>query len=928
MLGKSRPRRLIEVALPIAEISREASREKSIRHGHISTLHIWWARRPLVACRAIVFGSLVPDPDDPECPQEFRDLVNELLPAPADGIEDTARSRMVEFIKVLCTWEASLDEKLIGKARKLILAANGGKPPKVLDPFAGGGSIPLEALRLGCEAYAVELNPVAHIIELCTLVYPQKYGRPTKRMERDEKTGMEVEREVKCPLAEDVRRWGEWVLEEVRKEIGHLYPNDPEGGVPVAYLWARTVKCPNPACGGEVPLVRQLWLANRPKRKVALKIAAEHGHAAVGFRVVYDHDIDFDPKAATMRRGSATCPFCHHTAADTYLRAEGQAGRMGERMIAVAMVRSGKSGKEYRASTDDDEEPVLSAAQVLASEAAFRPPDEPLPPVGVLGFRVNRYGFERWRDLFNPRQVAALLAFAKGVRRAYCRARTEHAEGYARAVATCLALAVDRLSDYNSSLQTWHNTRETLGHTFTRQALPMVWDYAELNPFSGATGAWEGAIDWIARVVEHCSAMHTGAQCLQGKATRLPCSDAELDAVVTDPAYYDSVPYADLSDFFYVWLKRSLGDVSPDLFQTPLTPKAQEIIMHPHRHHGTEKAKLFYERQMASAFQEIHRVLQPGGTATVVFAHKSTFAWEALLEGLVKSGLVVTASWPLHTEMAERMRARESAALASSIQLICRRRQEDAPEGYYDEVARGLRERIQERLDAFWMAGIRGADFFMSAIGPAVEAFGRYSRVTKLSGDGVSVSEFLDMTREIVSDYALAQILGNGHLGPIDDETRFYVLWRWAYGDNLVPFDDARKLAQALGTEADDLRRGFRLLEVKGENAHLNGPRNRGREERLGEPRSDGGPVPLIDVIHRACLLWDAGDRAELAAFLNRAGKEKDDAFWTVCQSLAEILPEDDPERRLLHGLIQGRESVERAKPAAKPRTREFDFEK
>jgi len=342
-------RRLIESYLPIKEISAQASREKSIRHGHISTLHIWWARRPLVACRAAILGSLLPDPDDPECPQDFRNLVYEILPTPREG-QDTARNRLLRFIVDFCTWEASNDQTMVAKARRLILAANGGVPPKVLDPFAGGGSIPLEALRLACEAHALELNPVAYLILLCTLVYPQKYGQEVEIEE--EVGGMKVKRKINR-LAYDVERWGKWVLEEARKEIGQFYPPDPDGSVPVAYLWAHTVTCPNPTCGAEIPLVRRLWLANKTNKKIALKMVPDRVSKKVCFEVMEDKAIDFDPKKGTMRKGSVTCPFCYQVAQAKFLRAEGKAGHLGETMMAVVMSADGR-GKEYRPANVDD----------------------------------------------------------------------------------------------------------------------------------------------------------------------------------------------------------------------------------------------------------------------------------------------------------------------------------------------------------------------------------------------------------------------------------------------------------------------------------------------------------------------------------------------------------------------------------------------
>jgi putative DNA methylase len=910
-MGSKVNRRLIELSIPLDAISAQSAREKSIRHGHISTLHIWWARRPLAACRAAVFAALVDAPED-----------------------DAERERLERLIATIVDWDQVKggNSPAIEEARRIVREQWGDETPRVLDVFAGGGAIPLEALRLGCEAHALELNPVAYLILLCTLVYPQRYAdgvpgpaQPPEQPHLPEmgpqarQLRMELEQQAgKRTLASDVERWGRWVLEEARKEIGQFY-EDPEGGTVVAYLWARTAHCPNPACGAEMPLVRQWWLARRGKRKrAALKPIVDRERNEVAFEIVQGDEIDFDPAEGTIRRGSVTCLFCGQTADADYLRSEGKAGRLGQMPLAVVLTKPGELGKAYRPVTEADRRNYAAAEATLerlmaeADDGLSPVPDEPLPKPGTLGFRVNLYGFKRWGQLFNARQALALVTFTRKVRAVYDQMLAEvDDQEYARAVATCLVLVVDRLADYNTTICTWHNPGEKMGHTFTRQALPMAWDYCELNPFSGSTGDWSGAIDWVVRAIEHCAeANGEPAGVRQGTATRLPHPDAYFHAVITDPPYYDAVPYADLSDFFYVWLKRTVGDLYPAIFRTPLTPKSAEIIQEPSRHGKDQgKAKSFYEAQMTATFREAARVLRLDGTFVVVFAHKTTAAWETLVSSLLKADLVVTASWPLHTEMAARLRARESAALASSIFLVCRKRAE-AREGYFSEVRQELQERIQERLEFFWEQGIRGADFFISAIGPAVEVFGRYTAVRRLSGEQVTVSELLDLVQEIVADYALARILHDGHVGHVDPATRFYVLWRWAYGAARVHFDDARKLAQAQGAEVDRLMARLRLLKKRGENIELLGPRQRAKAEHLGEAGPGGQPAPLIDVLHRAALLWNQGDRSGLAEFLSRSGYARDETFWVVAQALSEILPEGDKEKQMLQGLLGSRERV------------------
>jgi putative DNA methylase len=528
-------------------------------------------------------------------------------------------------------------------------------------------------------------------------------------------------------------------------------------------------------------------------------------------------------------------------------------------------------------------------------------------------FNVPIYGLTNWRDLFNSRQLLAMLTFSQEIRHAHNAMISGGADPeYARAVTTHLALALDRLADFLSNLCTWTGGGEFVGHTFVRQALGMVWDYVEVNPFSASTGNWSSHIDWIARVIEHCSsASDSFAVCKQGTATRLHYPDSHFDTIVTDPPYYNAVPYADLSDFFYVWLKRTVGFLYTDLFHTPLTPKSAEIVemagWAPVRY--AEKDEAFYEREMTRAFAESRRVLRPDGIFVVVFAHKSTAAWETLLNSLLEAELVVTASWPLHTERPGRLRAHESAALASSIFIVCRVRAAES-DGYFDDVRQELAATIRERLDFFWKQGIRGADFFISAIGPAVSVFGRYSHVYRLDGSQVGVDALLDLVQEMVSEYALDRILNGGgaQVGGVDAWTRYYILHRWAYGRAKVPFDDAMRLAMALGADVAALmdRRG--LLKQSGETVQLLGPKGRAGLQGLGLPDRSGRAAPVIDVVHRAATLWEHSERQALAEFLAQGARGREDQVRLVAQTLVNILPSDSDERRLLEGFLQGRD--------------------
>jgi len=872
----------IEVDFPVKEVSEESVREKNIRHGHISTLHIWWARRPLAASRASIYAALTPEPKNEE-----------------------ERIKKSEFIARLSQWENSLNKGLLEKARQEILKANGGRPPKVLDPFAGGGAIPLEALRLGCETYASDLNPVAVLIEKATLEYPQKYGRGKRKIK--DSLG-HVHEEEYNPLLEDVKKWGDWVLEEAKKEIGKFYPPDKDGAVPVGYIWARTVKCKNPSCRAEIPLVRQTWLAKKDNKKVAYKIMPDGNK--VDFEIREGRKIDFDPETGTVSRAKVICPCCNAGLTDKEVRKQFIEGQAGERMIAVVLHHPHRTGKTYRLATKDDLRLFKQAEKYLEEKRArlyeewgFDPlPDEPLPPKETLGFRVQRYNILKWGDLFNSRQKLALITFVEKVRLAYKKVLAEVTEEeYAKAVVSYLALGLSRMIDYYNNLCIWDNGQERTVHVFGRQALPMVWDYSELNPLSPTVGSWESmAFRRIWKVIEFLLNINASATASQSSATILSHNDSYFDAVITDPPYYDNVPYSYLSDFFYVWLKRTIGDLYPELFATPLTPKAEEIVAYSHGEGGFEEGKKFFEDMISKAFKEICRVLKPEGIACIVFAHKSTEAWETIINALLNSGLYLTASWPIHTEMKARLRAKESAALASSIYMVCRKRTENKI-AYYNEIKTQLEARIREKLDQFWNEGIGGSDFFISAIGPALEVFGKYESVEKLSGEKVSAKELLEFVRRIVGEYALSRILKNPQLTGIDAETRFYLLWRWTYNSVSVHFDDARKLGQAVGIEiTEQWGKGF----IKKDKEYISVLSAKERGQSFLEKETFES---MIDVLHACLLHWEKNNRKGISTILELTGNLSNNAFWQVAQAICDVLPDGDKEKQMLQGFLYGK---------------------
>ena len=929
----SNTRRFIEESFPVKEVGIESAREKNIRRGHISTLHIWWARRPLASSRATNYAALIPAPEN---------------------VDEWNKTR--EFIINFSKWENSLDQSMIQKARDDILKANGGKPPKVLDPFGGGGAIPLEALRLGCETYSNDLNPVAVLIQRCTLEYPQKYGK-SKPVEQMSRLFGKDTKETKSinPLLRDVKKWGNWVLEEAKKEIGKFYPEEPDGSIPVGYIWARTIPCQNPSCVSnfsndrqdacptkqdvcptQIPLMRQFWLAKKDNKKVVLFPYVEKvGQAScLSFKIVgngYEKMPDgFDPENGTVSRAVATCPVCGSTVDAKTTRRLFQEGKAGQRMVAAVLHHPKRQGKTYRIATENDmrifedaEDYLKEKREKLMAEWGMDPvPDEPLKRVpltfGVINVWV--YGMNTWGDLFNSRQKLALITFVEKVKKVHRKLKDEgFEEEYAKAVLSYLALAFSRLTTRNSSICVWHHGSEQTEKVFALQALPMQWSYPESNPITGenVTG-FTGNINSILSVLENiCSKLGfhskpaqdrwdgrptSHATVTQASATALPYSNSFFDAVFTDPPYYDNVPYSYLSDFFYVWLKRTLGDLYPELFSTPLTPKKNEIVAYSSGPGGFDEGKKYFEDMLKKSFQEIHRVLKPDGIAVIVYAHKSTEGWETLINSLLDSGLIMTGAWPLSTEMASRLRANESAALASSIYIVARKMKR-LPTGFYNEVKEELKQHLNKKLERLWSEGIGGADFFIAAIGSAIEVFGKYEKVMDFEGNVIRADKMLEDVRGIATDYAVRKILHNGFAGEISDLTRFYVLFRWNYGEAKVQFDEARKLAQSCGIDLAHEWNKPGFIRKEKEFIKLLGPQDRKHEEIKHS-------TELTDVLHSVLLYWEKSKRDEILELLKESGYGKSEAFYRVAQAISETLPNESKEKKLLDGFLAGKERL------------------
>jgi putative DNA methylase len=933
---------LIETAFPLQKVSAESVREKNIRHGHISTLHIYWARRPLAASRASILAALLPD--DPATRHEHLKLIEQLAP-----------------------WEAVANggsPAPLQRARALIRAAFGGRAPRVLDPFAGGGSIPLEAMRLGCETYALDYNPVAVLLNRCVLEYPARFGAPDSVQRvplppRDDSTPSPLleDAPTRSPLLLAVQAWGDWVLQEARQRLQRFYPPDPDGSIPVGYIWARTVPCQNPTCGAEIPLMRQTWLAKKDKRQIALKIVPDHAHKRVEFEIVGQNGepIPFDPERGTVARANVECPLCGSVIDDKTTRRLFQEGKAGQRMVAVVLHHPQQAGKRYRLATERDMEAYRAAEQELwrvcarlREEWGMEPvPDERIIRTGGNQMAVLHYAMYTFGDLFNARQQLALVTFADLVRRAHAEMLAQGADpDFAKAVATYLALGVDMTAAFCNTLARWENTSEAIKHLFSRQALPMLWDYAEVNPFSGSTGSWEAGTEYYLKALAHLTSIPPVPKSQQplvpktqhGSATDLPWGDDFFDAVITDPPYYDNVNYSNLSDFFYVWLKRTVGHLHPDLFATPLTPKSQEMVADAYRFDGREGAKQHFEAMLLQSFREIRRVLKPDGIAVIVFAHKTTEAWETVLGALTEAGLRTTMAWPIHTEMQARLLAQESAALASSLYIVCRKRQ-GAAMGYWSEVRLETRELVERRLQQFWDAGIGGADMFISAIGAGMEVFTCYARVETVSGDPVSMGEFLQEVRQVVAEFALRRVLHEPAVASeLDALTRFYLLYRWAYGRAEVPFDEARKLATSVGLELTQAWGAGEVVQQDKERVRVRAHYERAWGVRLGAKTGRGRPrteqlsleamlIPseakeeaiaawdalrargrrsLIEAIQLAAALWEANQISRLHEWLGEGYADRP-AFWLTAQAISEMLPDGDRERRVLQGLLAHR---------------------
>ena len=1009
-------KKLIEVALPIKEISAESVRDKSIRHGHISTLHLWWARRPLPVCRAIVFASLVPDPLDENCPEAFKYAIEMLLntglgklhykpykdipyTSIVDEMEDNHRNRLMMFIGKfseacqanmiagkstppkdqlddwsLIKWENKNNPKILRIARELIFVAyqSDKRPnttweelhaefdklydaipkaekslyelkdrhieteevkhleaelraaidafqnemPSVFDPFAGGGAIPLEAARLGCRSYGNDINPVAHIIERGSAEFPQKYGKPIvyskeefEKLYGEEgfKMAQEDERGItfdgKCyhipnRLAFDVEFYAKKILAEAEKEVGYLYPADIKGNKPVAYYWVRTAKCSNPSCGADVPLFKQFYLVNTNQKKVYLN------------PIINGTDIQFEIKRGNCEhlngwnnRGNLTCPCCGSLTSVNEVKRQFKSYGIPQRMVAV--VYETNNGKSYRI-------PFKEELEIKIPKVENKPTDR-MAVENNRNFNTPGWGIDNYGDMFSDRQLTTLNAL---IDRMNSLKFDIGESSYNTALLSLLAIWFDRIVLANTSLGRWHNGKESIEHPFSRQAIAMTFDYPESNPFCSSSGCALNQLEWVLRYLEQESSIEFPSIMYNASSgEKEQFSHKSLTAVVTDPPYYDAIAYADISDFFYVWLKRTLGDLYPLNFATPQTPKIEECTALKHHHNNSElDAKKHFEDKLTQIFDAIEQ--QTSDVVSIMFAHQSTAAWTTLCNSILGARMNITGSWPMDTEMANRALGIASAALESSVTVACRPSER---KGFadFDEVKHDIRQLVKAEVEKLYGLGFRGADLLTACFGQAVSVFGHYKLVETAEGDPVSVGQLLEFARE-----SAAQALLEGVPG--EPQTKFYCGWLQLNGMAECDFDDVNKYTRVgVNVEIRSLQ-SDKLLITEGSKQHL-----ATAEEHVGSNQNWGTQPTdyMISQVHRMMLAYRGGNQVLLLKLVRELCPQSDAPQWRVLDFLGGHLPECQ-DLKDVKGLLSSAEMLrQKCKDTAVPKVGTFDFE-
>jgi adenine-specific DNA methylase len=987
------PKRLIEVDLPIKRISAHSRWEKKSVPGHIKQIHLWWARRPLSACRAVICAALWPDPapgkDDAPCPPTFiktakREMLAWTSHERQQVLSDESRPRfeaarrnpkkfddplelrqaLLDFIADFSNWDNSALPEYLATSRALTQVAHealGGAPgtkPLVVDPFAGGGSIPVEAVRVGADTFAGDLNPVAVLLNKVALEYIPKFGQE---------------------LSDEVRKWGRWVQAEAEKELAEFYPKDKDGAIPIAYLWARTIKCEGPACGAEVPLIRSFWLTKKSAQTAGFRLVVNKKQKRISIEIL-ENPKPTELGQPTVQRGSATCPICGYTTPVASVRRQLKKKKGGAdeaRLFCVARIYPNKQGRYYRTATEKDLETVTLAAKRLKYLKAKHTgnlslvPTEPTPLGGGSGagraFSQRNYGMDLFEDLFSTRQALSMSTFARLVCSVGKKYPDTSNRSLAEAVQTVLAINLTKLVDLSTSLGAWEPNIPTVQHLFGRQAIGMCWDFAEAVPIGTGRGSWINYLEKMADILALQAGQWCAGHAEQNDATKLPLPDDSAQVFFTDPPYYDAVPYADLSDLFYVWLKRALQGLHGDLFRKELTPKAEECIVDEVK--GKDAA--YFERTMGQAMANGRRILQPSGIGVLVFAHKSTAGWEAQLQAMIDAGWVITSSWPIDTENASRLRAQSSAALASSIHIVCRPREnadgslrkDDV--GDWRDVLAELPKRIHDWMPRLAEEGVVGADAIFACLGPALEVFSRYARVEKPGGETVTLKEYLVHVWAAIAKEALTLIFSGADATGFEEDARLTAMWLWTLSTNVdggessdegegdtededsagkskkaggyvLEYDAARKIAQGLGAHLEDLTHTIevagdkaRLLPVSERTRYLFGkdeadaPKRRkkhddqmslkGIEREVEEAAEEGGwgekTAPkagntVLDRVHQAMILFAAGRGEAMKRFLVEEGIGNDNRFWKLAQAFSALYPPKSDEKRWVDGVL------------------------
>ncbi len=1006
----SEPKKLIEVAMPIKEISAESVRDKSIRHGHISTLHLWWARRPLPVCRAVVFASLVPDPLDENCPQSFKDAVEILLgssknplkeigipndafkpyedipfTAAIDKMEDTGRNRLMMFIGKFSN-EYSINEKvgkvtptaklinpfsliksenkdneiIIGKARRLIWVAfnakNGNsainllsdfelhydaikkaeidlynttdrhidsievnkketdlknaiqaflnKMPKVFDPFAGGGAIPLEAARLGCNSFGNDINPVAHIIQKGSLEYPQKFGKPityskeefTKMYGKEEyekqksiqhafSFGISDEIKIKNRLAFDVEFYVKKLLIETENDIGKFYPANNKGIKPVAYYWVKVGKCSNPSCSAEVPLLKQFYISKR-------RSASEKDWVYFS-PIIHNEKIDFEIKKGKYEsegwnnRGNLKCPICSNITDVKEIKRQSKEGILYDRMIAV--IEENKDGKIFRVPSEEE----INAVNKIPKQEI---PDERIQKNSAGGDTLS-WGITKWGEMYSNRQLLVMHTLIKNKNENLLPEYIQDKE-YRIAISTYLAFLIDRVAMRNTRHNTWHLQQDTIEKVFGRQAISMVFDYPEMNPFSSFTSSAYSQLEQIINYIKSESSCFNISICQNAASgDKSQFKEKYLDVVVTDPPYYDAIAYADLSDFFYIWMKRTLFKDFSLNFATPQTPKTDECTALKHHHQGDyDKAKEHFEFKLYQIFDAIES--QTKELVTIMFAHQSTEAWTTLCNSILKAKMNITGSWAIETENTGGLK-QDKSFLASSVTVSCTPAKRNGLADY-KEVKKAIEITVEKEVSALYSLGFRGADLLTACFGQAVSEFGKYEKVEKADGSIVTVAELLEMARESAFNALLKGFDG-------DDFTKFYIGWLQLNGLVENNFDDAAKFTKVgLSINIQDLFKEHILIK-NGNKQHLGSMKERvGLSSRIGDSKNS----TLIDQAHKLMFLYSQPNRIILLKYIEVNLFEFESPVWRVLTSLAELLPKDIEDHKLAVGLLTNKNQL------------------